>query len=67
MNRKKRKLTFIKIKNSWKEELKKNDIIDITTSDSFGFVQNPKHPRNKIMMDFKNKEEIIKYGVMKVG
>jgi len=65
MNRKTRKLRFIRIKNSWRSDLKNTSIIDITTSMDHGFLHNPKHPLNRIIMDFKNRDEIVKYGVIK--
>lgn len=66
MNRKKRKLIYIRIKNSWRKELLHSNMIDITTCYSHGLPYNPKYPMNKIIMDFKNREEILKYGVMKI-
>jgi hypothetical protein len=65
MNRKKRKLIYIRIKNSWKKYLKYSNIIDITMN-SHNFLYNPKNPTNRIIMDFKNREEIVKYGIKRI-
>jgi len=63
MNRKKKKLIYIGIKNSWRKHLTHTNIIDITTTVHHNLKHNPKHPMNKIIMDFKNRDEIVKYGV----
>lgn len=67
MNRKKKKLKYIRIKNTWRSELKHTSIIDITVGTQHNFHWNPRYPLNKIVMDFKRRDEIIKYGVVKVG
>ncbi|HMG14879.1 MAG TPA: hypothetical protein VK590_05510 [Saprospiraceae bacterium] len=67
MNRKKRKERYIKIKNSWRSHIKKwGNIVDITIGWNHAYDLNPRYPRNKIVMDFKNREEIVKFGVMKM-
>ena len=63
MNRKKKKLMYIRIKNSWRKYLTTSKIIDITTTFYHGLAHNPKYPLNKIIMNFKNRDEIVKYGV----
>jgi hypothetical protein len=71
VNRKKKKNIYINIKNSWKKHLlsiwrdhpSSTKIIDITTSPNLILRPNPKHPSNKIIMDFRNRDEIVKYGV----
>ncbi len=52
---------YIRLKNSWGPLSK--TIIDITTCGYHNGPHNPKHPINRIVLDFKNREEIIKYGV----
>jgi len=42
-------------------------IIEITTIAHHGLSHNPKHPLNMIIMNFKNRDEIVKYGVKRVG
>lgn len=63
MNRKKKKLIYITIKNSWRKHLTNTKVIDITTTGLHNLVPNPKYPLNRIIMDFKNRDEIVKYGV----
>ncbi len=63
MNRVQRKSRYINIKNSWNQELKQDPIIKLTTMFGTG---NPKIPFNMIIMDFKKRGEIVKYGVMKI-
>lgn len=62
MNRKKKKDRYIAIKNSWRWQLKDWGRIEITISSHSIFPHNPKHPRNMIIMDFKNRDDIVKYG-----
>jgi hypothetical protein len=64
MNRKNRNLRYIRIKNSWRESLKNTNIIEITIGSNHDITHNPKHPLNMIIMDFKNRKEICKYGVI---
>ena len=66
MRNKKKKLLYIRIKNSWRKFLDKNKMIHITTGGD-NFPHNPKHASNEIIMDFKNREEIIKFGAMAIG
>lgn len=66
-NRKYKKLIYIRIKNSWRKELKNNNIIEITTQTNHNLYYNPKYPFNKIVMDFTKKDEILKFGVKKVN
>ena len=66
MNRKKRKSIYINIKNSWKKYLNDNKIIELTLCIKNTFSRhNPKHPFNQIIMDFKNRDDIVKYGVIR--
>ena len=64
MNRKNKKLIYISIKDSWRKYLTHSKIIDITTTMHHGLLHNTKHPLNRIIMDFKNRDEIVKYGFL---
>ena len=66
MNNKKKKLLYIKIKNSWRRPGKELEPFTITTSFQNGLPINPLYATNEIRMDFKKRNEIVKYGVMKV-
>lgn len=65
MNRKKKKLLYIRMKNSWLRCIDKDKMVYITTSYTH-YPHNPKYPLNQIVMDFKKREEIHKYGVLNV-
>jgi hypothetical protein len=64
MNRKKKKLLYIRMKNSWRRYfLYPNQIITITCYHNFN--PNSKYPKNEIVMDFRNRDEVVKYGIIR--
>ncbi len=66
LNNKTRKLRYINIKNSWRKDLRYSKTIDITITMHNNLLHNPKYPLNKIFMDFRNREDIVKYGIVKI-
>lgn len=68
MNNKKRKLIYIQIKNSWRiSGFSTDSPIIINVGSQHNYNWNPKYPLTEIHMDFKNKDDIIKYGVKAIG
>lgn len=63
LNNKTKKIRYIRIKNSWRFHHIGDEIIRITIGSNHGLPINPKYPKNQIVMDFKKRDEIVKYGV----
>jgi hypothetical protein len=52
------------MKNSWRRYfLYPNQIITITCYHNFN--PNSKYPKNEIVMDFRNRDEVVKYGIIR--